>query len=238
MQCVILAGGLGTRIRDRSGGLPKALIPVLGKPFVFYQLEWLKRQNVDRVVLSIGYGGDLIAGAVGDGSRFGLTVAYADEGGDLRGTGGALRFIADQDMLDQGFFVLYGDSYLPIDIAPVWRISEEGSVPTMTIIKNENRWDKSNVVFDDGELILYDKSATDPAALGMSYIDYGLSVLTKDAIIEGIPSGAVMDLSQLLHRLSVERRLRACEVFHRFYEVGSPQGLDDFTSFVAASQRK
>src|SRR6187399_1289937 len=114
MQCVILAGGLGTRIRDRSGGLPKSLIPVLGKPFVFYQLEWLKRQKVERVVLSVGHRGDLIADVVGDGSNFGLSIAYADEGRDLRGTGGALRFIADQGLLDPGFFVLYGDSYLPI----------------------------------------------------------------------------------------------------------------------------
>ena len=96
MQCVILAGGMGTRIRGRSNGLPKAMIPVLGKPFVFYQLEWLKRQHVQRVVLSVGYRGELISAAVGDGSKFGLSVVYADEGLDLRGTGGALRFIADQ----------------------------------------------------------------------------------------------------------------------------------------------
>ena len=236
MQCVILAGGLGTRIQKRSDGLPKALIPVLGKPFVFYQLEWLKRQGVQRVVLSVGYRAELISAAVGDGSKFGLSVVYADEGLDLRGTGGALRFIADRGLLEPGFFVLYGDSYLPIDIAPVWQTSDAGQLPTMTIIKNENRWDKSNVVFRDGELILYDKRAEDPIALGMNYIDYGLSVLTREVIVQGIAPGVVVDLALLLNMLSLERALRACEVFERFYEVGSPQGLDEFETFISTRQ--
>ena len=99
MQCVILAGGLGTRIRNRSGILPKALIPVLGKPFIFYQLEWLVRQKVDRVVISVGHRGDMIAKSVRDGSQFGLQICYADEGEKLRGTGGALRGIADLGLL-------------------------------------------------------------------------------------------------------------------------------------------
>ena len=118
MQCIILAGGKGTRIRERSGDLPKALIPVLGKPFIFYQLAWLARQAVTKVVLSLGYRGNMIKAAVGDGSRFGLSVVYADEGDALRGTGGALRLIADLGLLESGFFVLYGDSFLPVDLAP------------------------------------------------------------------------------------------------------------------------
>src|SRR6266516_4867868 len=128
MQCVILAGVLGTRILERSAYLPKTLITVLGKPFIEYQLEWLARQGVRKVVLSIGYRGAMIAAAVGDGARFGLSVCYADEGNVLRGAGGALRLAADLGLLDEAFFLLYGDSYLPIDLAPVWRTSEEGRV--------------------------------------------------------------------------------------------------------------
>ena len=158
----------------------------------------------------------------------GFAVDYVDEGLDLRGTGGALRFIADSGLLDPVSSCSTATPTCPSTSRPVWRTSEAGQVPTMTIIKNENRWDKSNVVFRDGELILYDKRAADPVALGMNYIDYGLSVLTREAIVEGIRPGAVMDLSQLLNRLSLERRLRAYEVFERFYEIGSPQGLDDF----------
>jgi NDP-sugar pyrophosphorylase family protein len=237
MQCVILAGGLGTRIREQSGGLPKAMIPVAGKPFVFHQLEWLRRQQVERVVLSIGYRGQAIVAAVGGGAAFGLSVQYVDEGPDLRGTGGALRLIADRGLLDPGFFMLYGDSYLPIEIAPVWQTSEGGKVPTMTVLKNEGRWDRSNVVFRDGALILYDKHAKDTAAAGMDYIDYGLFVLTRDVIVENVATGAAADLAPVLHRLSRERRLRGHEVFERFYEIGSPQGLRDFEAFVAAQAK-
>ncbi|MHB8270368.1 sugar phosphate nucleotidyltransferase [Bradyrhizobium sp.] len=232
MQCVILAGGMGTRIVERSGGLPKALIPVLGKPFLFYQLEWLARQNVRDVVLSVGYKGDLIRAAVGNGSDFELSVTYADEGNVLRGTGGALRYVADLGLLQKSFFVMYGDSYLPVDLCPVWRTSEQGQVATMTVLRNEGRWDKSNVIFRNGTLLLYDKFAAAPAALDMDYIDFGLSVLTREAIIQGIASGSKMDLARLFNKLSLEGRLRGHEVLQRFYEIGSPQGLDDFETYL------
>ena len=232
MQCVILAGGLGTRIKGRSGDLPKALIPVLGKPFIVYQLEWLARQNVRRIVLSIGHRGAAIARAVGDGSQFGLSITYCDEGEDLRGTGGALRLAADRGLLDAGFFVLYGDSYLPIELAPLWHKSESGRVATMAIMRNRGRWDRSNVVYRDGKLLLYDKSAGDAAENNMEYIDYGVSVLRRGIIMENIGANDVSDLSTLLNRLSRDGRLRGHEVFERFYEIGSPQGLEEFEDHV------
>jgi len=232
VQCVILAGGLGTRIRARSGDLPKALIPILGKPFIFYQLEWLAQQRVQDVIVSAGYQGELIEDAIGNGSRFGLSVTVAKEGETLRGTGGALRLAADLDLLDRGFFVIYGDSYLPIDLAPIWQASENGSVRTMAVMRNRGKWDKSNVLFRDGELIIYDKFAADPSALGMQHIDYGVSVLTRDVICEAFAPGDVAELATLLNRLSKERRLKGYEVFKRFYEIGSPSGLDDFECYL------
>jgi len=233
---VILAGGLGTRIRARSGDLPKALVPVLGKPFVFYQLEWLARQDVRRIVLSVGHRGDLIAEAIGDGSRFGLSVVCANEGDVLRGTGGALRFLAELRLLDPGFFVLYGDSYLPIELAPIWSTSEHGRVCTMAVMRNEGKWDKSNVLFRDGEIILYDKYAPNPAALGMDHIDYGVSVLTRNIICDAFAPRMVADLAPLFKRLSIEKKLKGHEVFERFYEIGSPSGLTDFECYVRSTK--
>lgn len=235
MQCLILTGGLGTRIRARGGDLPKALIPVLGKPFIAYQLEWLARQGVRRVVLAVGYRGAMIAAAVGDGSRFGLSVAYSDEGEALRGTGGALRLAADRGLLDDAFFVLYGDSYLTIELLPVWRTSGQGRTCTMTVMRNRGRWDRSNVVVRGG-LALYDKFVADPAAAGMEFIDYGLLVLRRDFVIETIAPDAVCDLALPLKQLGVAGGLRAHEIFERFYEIGSPQGLDDFEHYVRALQ--
>jgi N-acetyl-alpha-D-muramate 1-phosphate uridylyltransferase len=238
MQCVILAGGLGTRIKGRSGELPKALIPLLGKPFIFYQLEWLARQNVRRVVVSIGHRGEAITRAVDDGSPFGLSIAYCDEGENLRGTGGALRLAADRGLLDPGFFVLYGDSYLPVELAPLWHASEGGRVATMAVMQNKGRWDRSNVVFRDGRVVLYDKSVGGTAGNTMDYIDYGVSVLPRDVVMESIGAGEVADLSTLLNRLSMDGRLRGHEVFERFYEIGSPQGLEEFEEFLRSQSSR
>lgn len=236
MQCVILAGGLGTRIKGRSGDLPKALIPVLGKPFLAYQLEWLARQNVRRIVVSIGHRGAAIVQAVGDGSQFGLSVAYCNEGEKLRGTGGALRLAADRGLLDSGFFVLYGDSYLPIELAPLWHASGSGRVATMAIMRNRGRWDRSNVVFRNGKLVLYDKSKAGTSQGEMEYIDYGVSVLSRDVVVNNFEPGQVADLSVLLNRLSLQGELRGHEVFERFYEIGSPQGLEEFEEFVGTHE--
>jgi NDP-sugar pyrophosphorylase family protein len=236
MQCIILAGGLGTRIRERSADLPKALIPVLGKPFIAYQLEWLARQGVRSVVLSVGHLGAMIAAAVGDGARFGLSVAYSDEGDKLRGTGGALRLAADLDLLDEAFFLLYGDSYLPIDLAPVWRTSEAGKICTMTVLRNKGRWDRSNALIRPDGVLYYNKTIADPVAAGMDYIDYGLSVLRRDAVCNEIASGEKADLAALLNKLSSVGELRAHEVHERFYEIGSPEGLDDFAAYIGAQR--
>src|SRR5262249_35828405 len=95
MQCVILACWLGTRLWPMTQTLPKSLIPINGRPFADYQLTWLSRQGITDVVYCIGYLGGQIRDAVGNGSRFGVTVRYADEGEDLKGTGGALRVALD-----------------------------------------------------------------------------------------------------------------------------------------------
>lgn len=232
MQCLILAGGLGTRIRAISGDRPKALLPIHGKPFVQHQLEWLARQGVGEVVLSIGHRGAMIREAVGEGASFGLAVRYADEGDDLRGTAGAIRFALDRGLLAPGFFVLYGDSYLPIDYPPVWAASGEGRHLTMTVLKNDGRWDRSNVLFRGGRVVLYDKRHPDPAAAGIDYIDYGLSVVTADCIRAQVPTGGKADLADIFAAESRAGALRGFEVFERFYEIGSPQGIEDLAAYL------
>jgi NDP-sugar pyrophosphorylase family protein len=168
----------------------------------------------------------------GHGARFGLSVSYSDEGEKLRGTGGALRLAADLDLLDDAFFVLYGDSFLPIDLMPVWRASGQGEVCTMTVLRNHGRWDRSNARIREDGTLLYDKFLPDPIAAGMEYIDYGLLVLRRDVVLKEIPEHAKADLAYLLNKLSAAGELRAHEVRERFYEIGSPQGLDDFEEYV------
>jgi NDP-sugar pyrophosphorylase family protein len=236
IQCVILAGGLATRMRPLTETIPKALLPVAGRPFIDRQLEHLARHGVTRAVLSIGYRGEMLRDHVGDGARFGVAVTYVDEGPNLRGTGGALRLALDEGALDEAFLVTWGDSYLPIDFAAVWALFRASGQPAlMTVFRNEGRWDTSNVIFQGGRVVLYDKRrATRPAA-DFAYIDYGLMALERRVIEEAIPAGAKGDLAELFHSLSVRGQLAGFEAAERFHEIGSPQGLEELEGWLRRS---
>jgi NDP-sugar pyrophosphorylase family protein len=230
LPCVVLAGGLGTRMRPMTERIPKALIPVMGRPFAELQLEWLARQGVLHVVYSIGYRADMIRDALGSGERFGLRLEYVDEGDDLRGSGGALRLALDCKLLPERFFVLYGDAYLHVDLAAVeqrWRSS--GKPALMTVLRNFGRWDKSNAVLHDGD-VFYDKRAG--GASGMEWIDYGLSVTRADVVASWLPPGGRGDLADLFHMLSARGDVAGFEVYDRFYEIGSPAGLNELEAHL------
>jgi NDP-sugar pyrophosphorylase family protein len=235
LQVVLLAGGLGTRMRPMTETVPKALIPVSGRPFADWQLSLLAAQGVKRVVYSIGYRGDLLRDHVGDGSRFGLEVSWIDEGPELRGTGGALRLALDQGALDDAFFVLWGDSYLTIDFSSVeeaWRRS--GLPALMTVLHNEGRWGPSNAIYSNGRIALYDKARPEARQSEMHWIDYGLSVLTRDVVNQRIPTATVADLAEVMRDLSRAGKLAGLEVAQRFYEVGSPEGVRDLEAYLSS----
>lgn len=231
MQCVILAGGLGTRMRPLTETCPKTLLPAGGHPFAYHQLHWLAAQGIDDVVYSIGHQGDLIRRYWADEPSPIRSIRYVDEGEQLRGTAGALRLAREQGALDQSFFVIYGDSFLPVEFDPIWRAFHDSGEPAlMTVLRNEGRWDRSNVIYQPGEVVLYDKSA----APGMQYIDYGLSCFRRDTLDEATHS----DLAALFHKLSLQGRLAGYEVHQRFYEIGSPAGLRDFEQYLQKTSSK
>lgn len=234
MQCAILAGGMGMRMRPRTGLIPKALLDVNGRPFVDLQLELLARQGVSNAVFCIGYRGSAIREYVRDGERWGIPCVFVDEGTELRGTAGALRLAADCGVLQERFLVVYGDSYVLADFRAVWvRFIESRKAALMTVFKNVGRWDQSNVIFEDGELKSYDKFAEPEVRKRMDYIDYGLSAFTRTCIERYVPTGAKVDLADVFNLLSKRGELAAAEVFSRFYEVGSPSGLEELKQFLA-----
>jgi NDP-sugar pyrophosphorylase family protein len=108
----ILAGGLGTRLGDRVEQVPKPLLPVAGEPFLIHQLRLLSSQGAGRIVLSVGYLGELIERRIGE-EQFGMSIAYSYDGPELAGTLGAIRRALP--LLGERFLVLYGDSYLRMD---------------------------------------------------------------------------------------------------------------------------
>jgi N-acetyl-alpha-D-muramate 1-phosphate uridylyltransferase len=234
MQCVILAGGLGTRLWPVTKTIPKALIPINGRPFADYQLALLARQQTTEVVYCVGFLGEQIRNHVGDGSAFGLKVRYIDEGDKLKGTAGALRLALDAGLLAETFFVLYGDSFLPIAFAPVLAAYHAAGRPAlMTVMRNKDRWDRSNVIFTPPMVTLYDKSCDDATRARMAYIDYGLSVVSRGLIADNVPSRTTADLADVFKRLSIAGQLAGFEITQRFFEVGSPSGIADFCRHVA-----
>jgi NDP-sugar pyrophosphorylase family protein len=222
----ILAGGRGTRLGERVRDRPKALVEVAGEPFLFHQLRLLASHGAERAVLCVGYLGDRIVEAVGDGSRFGLEVRYSFDGANLAGTAGALREALD--LLGDTFIVLYGDTYLRIDYGAVQAAFESSGCPAlMCVLRNENRWGVSNILYANGVVTEYDKY-TPPA--GARWIDYGLGILEADVLHRLEPREP--DLARIYSRLAASGRLAGYEATERFYEVGTPSAVEETDAFL------
>ena len=223
----ILAGGLATRLRPITGKIPKSLLPVAGKPFLAHQLELLQSRGIRRAVLCIGHLGEMIQREFGNGSAFGVQLDYSFDGPKLLGTGGAIKRALP--LLGDEFFVLYGDSYLPVEYQPIAEFfRRSGKLGCMTVYRNEGRYDTSNVVFHDGEIAVYDKKNRPPE---MRHIDYGLS-LFKASVFESYSAGQPFDLAEVMSKLVHEKQLAGYEVRERFYEIGSPAGLAELETLL------
>jgi NDP-sugar pyrophosphorylase family protein len=216
----ILAGGLATRLRPITEKIPKSLVPVAGKPFLAHQLELLRSRGIHRAVLCVGYLGEMVRRDFGDGEKYGVKLDYSLDGEKLLGTGGAIKRALP--LLGDEFFVLYGDSYLPVEYAPIAEFFQRsGKLGCMTVYRNEGKYDTSNVVFAGGEIKVYDKKAKLPE---MRHIDYGLSLFKRSAF-DAFPAGQPFDLAEVMGKLVREKQLAGYEVRERFYEIGSPAGL-------------
>jgi len=221
MQAVILAGGLGTRMRRLTGDRPKALLQVAGRAFVDWQLERIAACGFTHVLLCIGYLGDQIRAHVGEGAAFSLSVEYSEDGPAPLGTAGALR--SALDLLDPAFLVTYGDSYLPFDYSAPLRdlLAHPEALGTMSVFLNRGRWDASNTAVQGDRVVHYEKGSNDAA---LEYIDYGALALRRE-VIAGLPLGERRGLDALQTELAKTGRLRALAARERFYEVGSEAGL-------------
>ena len=228
LPIAILAGGLATRLRPATEKVPKSLLLLNGEPFIVHQLRLLKASGIQRVVLCVGFLGEMIRDVVSDGAAFGLQIDYSFDGPTLRGTAGALKRAVPK--LGDAFLVLYGDSYLLCDYAEVARnFAASGKQALMTVFRNEGKWDPSNVEFAKGEILAYSKKERTPS---MNYIDYGLGAFQSTAF-ERIPEGQVCDLAEVYARLLAEKQLAGMEIGQRFYEIGSREGLEETARFLA-----
>jgi NDP-sugar pyrophosphorylase family protein len=225
---VILAGGLATRLRPLTEKIPKALVEVAGRPFLEHQLALLKQNSITEVILCVGYLGEMIEQRYGAGEGLGVRIRYSFDGPVLLGTGGAIKRAST--LLPDCFFVLYGDSYLPIDFRAVAAaFTQAGQPALMTVYANADAWDTSNVWFEQGRIRLYSKREKLPE---MRFIDYGLMVCTRQ-IFDDAPSDVPFNLADTLETLSRKGQLAGHEVSQRFYEIGSPAGLAELHQLLS-----
>jgi NDP-sugar pyrophosphorylase family protein len=227
LPVIILAGGLATRLRPITEKIPKALVEIRGKPFLDYQMRLVAANGVRRAVLSVAYKGEMIQEFLGDGSRYGVEVAYSFDGEKYLGTAGAIKKALP--LLGDAFFTLYGDSFLPEPFAPVAETFLKSNCEAlMTVYRNEGLFDTSNVVFAGGRIVAYDKKARTPE---MRHIDYGLGVFRSSAF-DRVAPGEFADLATLYQQILSDCRLAAYEVHERFYEIGTVDGIRDTEQYI------
>lgn len=223
---VILAGGLATRLHPITKTVPKSLLEINGIPFIVHQLNLLQKKGIKKVVLCISNLGEKIVEFL-DNKKFDLDIRYSFDGPMLLGTAGAIKRALP--LLDENFFVLYGDSYLECDYMSVQNaFINSQKLALMTLFFNDNQWDTSNVEYENFQIIAYDKKNKTER---MKYIDYGLGVFNK-AAFQYVSENNFCDLMVLYQSLLNENQLAGHEVNKRFYEIGSLNGIKELSSYL------
>jgi MurNAc alpha-1-phosphate uridylyltransferase len=227
MPLAILAGGYATRLGLLTQNFPKCLIEINGRAFVDWQLDLLVKNGYTDFIFCISYKSEMVQDHLGDGSRWGARIRYSIDGEIQLGTGGAIQKALP--LLGDSFGVVYGDSYLPIDYSNVEsEFLNSNSQGLMTVYKNQDLFDTSNVEYIDGKLLNYEKGTHNRR---MHHIDCGLTYFRKEAF-DSRSNKVSFDLSSICHLLASEEKLDGFEVFQRFYEIGSVSGIKDLSEYL------
>tara|TARA_B100000963_G_scaffold354684_1_gene371616 strand:+ start:495 stop:1187 length:693 start_codon:yes stop_codon:yes gene_type:complete len=224
---VILCGGLGTRISKITNKIPKSLVKINGKPFLEYQIKLLKQNNFKTINLCIGYKGKLIINYLKSKNNFNVEVRYSSDGKFNLGTGGALKKMLKK-MNTEYFFLTYGDSYLPEDYNKIKKqFIKKKSKNIMCIYKNNNKYDKSNIMIKNSLIISYNKNNQNS-----DFIDYGLSIINRNEFLKFAENFDKFDVSSYFKYLIKKKKLNYIRVYKRFYEIGSYSGIKSLSKIM------
>jgi NDP-sugar pyrophosphorylase family protein len=228
LQAAILVGGLGTRLGPLTQSVPKPMVLVNGKPFLEYEIGLLKRSGVSDFVLCVGHLGEKVEGHFGDGSGWGVRVRYSYDGPKLLGPAGALKLA--EPLLDESFFVTYGDAYLRADYRRIMSsLAGSGRLGVMAVLENHNEYGRSDVAVSGGRVVRYDKKGG-----GLEWVNFGISALRRRALAL-IPPGRECGEEEFYGELIKREELLAFPVTERFYEIGTPASLKEFEGFISRS---
>ncbi|MBW8000510.1 MAG: NTP transferase domain-containing protein [Planctomycetes bacterium] len=228
MQTVILAGGIGTRLRPLTHKIPKPMVKVHNKPFLEHLLQLVKSYGLSDILILASYLGTQIEDYFGDGSSFGLKIKYSYEETPL-GTGGALKNA--EKMLANNFVLLNGDTLLPINYSDlVEQFQSLGKLGVIVAYSNPEKTIKNNLsVADNGSVLKYDKAN----AQDMTHIDAGVIVLNKK-VLGYISDKSICSLeSEIFPQLIQNHQLHAFKTEHKFYDMGSMEGLKNIEEILA-----
>ena len=221
-EAIILSGGKGTRVKKYTKKIPKCLIEINGKPFLYHQLEYLKKNNIKDVIVSVNYLGGKIKSYLKKNIDF-INTKIVNDGKKPLGTGGAI--IKSLRFLKKNFYIIYGDSYLNFDLK---KLAKKKNLVTMAVFRNNNKYDKSNIELQKLKKILYFNKIPKKK---LFYIDYGASYINK-RIFKGIKKNTKLDLAILFEKISQNNMLKGFEVKKRFYEIGSYNGIRDIKKYL------
>ena len=224
-EVLVLLGGKGTRVNKFTKNKPKCLIKFNKKPFLYYQLKYLKNNGIKNVLLSSCYLSKKIETYVRKNINF-INIKIVNDGKPL-GTGGAIR--KSIKFMKQNFFIIYGDSYLNFRLT---KLIKNKDLATMAIFKNKNLYDRSNIRLKNGNKIEYYRSSENKE---LQFIDYGVSYVDK-SIFVNIKKNKKFELSELFEKISKKNILSKYVVKKRFYEIGSYNGINDFRNYLKKNE--
>lgn len=229
MQAVILAGGLGTRLRPMTQNVPKAMALVSKKPFLEYEICLLRKSGINDFVLCVGYLGKMVEDYFGDGSRWGVRIRFSYDGPKPMGPAGALRKALP--FLGDFFFVTYGDAYLRANYQGVMEaLLGSSKLGVMTVYHNRNMYGNSDVVVRGDRIVRYDKKSR---GKGMEWVNFGATALKKSAL-NLIASDKKCSEEEFYGELIRRHELLAFIVQERFYEIGNLESLREFKQFISS----
>jgi len=221
IQAVVLAGGLGTRLRPLTEKIPKPLVEVSGRPFLFWQLKDLRAQGIERVLLLVSYLGKMIADEFGEGRDIGLELTYSVEKEPL-GTGGALALAREK--LEKDFLLLNGDSFLRAPLAEMVKSFRESNygATISSFSKITESPVTANLKIAQGQVLDYDKSG----GAGFTLIDSGIYCLNSNVLNSQNKDN--FQLEELWPGLIKNQALGHFPVNEQFYDVGTTERLKIF----------
>ena len=181
MRVVIIAGGQGTRIASVNSEIPKAMIPICGKPIIEHEVELCRRYGFTDFLFIIGYMGNQISSYFGDGSKWGVHIDYYQETHPL-GTAGALGMLKDK--LVEDFFVMYGDTIMDFDMMAMLKYHQEKNADaTLFLHPNDHPYDSDIVQLDsDGKVVMFNNKPHPEGFVSKNIVNAALFIFTPNVL--------------------------------------------------------